>query len=245
MNKLIKLSAVSLATLSLSIAALPTTTLPALAKTKAAKVLKTKKLKKTAYHVNGGYIYSSAKLTKKTHKAFNYLKTTFYATKSVTVKKHNGKKATYYYVKNKKGNVKGYIWKGNLKKINTKALARRKADIKHVLAAVRSMSTDDQEYALEAFKDVTTKNAYDSYDGLPDVLNCIHGDSVKDGQAAIQVAASFKGRFNSVTNAKLAAFSNKLAETIAESDDASGNFDIYQASDNLTEALADAVEGLD
>lgn len=245
MNKFIKTTAVSLVALSLGVSSLPTTTLPALAKTKAAKALSSKKLKKTAYHVNGGYLYSSTKLTKKSHKAFKYLKTTFYATKSVKLKKRNGKTATYYYVKNKRGNVKGWIWKGNLKKVNTKALARRKSDIKHVLAAVRAMSSGDQSDALDAFKDVTTSNAYDDYSGLPGVIQNIHGFSAKDGQATIQAVASFKGRFNSVTNAKLVAMSDQLAETISASDDPTDDSDIYQASENLGETLADAVATLD
>lgn len=234
----------SLVALSLGVSSLPTTTLPALAKTKAAKVLSSKKLKKTAYHVNGGYLYSSAKLTKKSHKAFKYLKTTFYATKSVKLKKRNGKTATYYYVKNKRGNVKGWIWKGNLKKVNTKALARRKSDIKHVLAAVRAMSSDDQSDALESFKDVTTSNAYEQY-SLPEVIRNIYGTSAKDGQATIQAVSSFKGRFNSVTNAKLAAMSDQLAETIAASDDPNHDWDISDAGDNLAQTLADAVASLD
>lgn len=244
MNKLVKTTAVSLVALSLGVSSLPTTTLPALAKTKAAKVLSTKKLKKTAYHAKGGYIYANKKLTKKAHKAFKYLKTTFYATKSVKLKKRNGKTATYYYVKNKRGNVKGWIWKGNLKKVNTKALARRKSDIKHVLAAVRSMSSGDQTDALDNFQDVTTSNAYSSI-GLPYVIQQIYGYTAKDGQATIQATASFKGRFSSVTNAKLAAMSDQLAETIAASDDPSNDFDIREASNNLAGTLADAVATLD
>lgn len=245
MNKLIKTTAVSLVALSLGVSSLPTTALPALAKTKAAKVLSTKKLKKTAYHAKGGYIYANKKLTKKAHKAFKYLKTTFYATKSVKLKKRNGKTATYYYVKNKRGNVKGWIWKGNLKKVNTKALARRKSDIKHVLAAVRSMSSDDQSGALQGFKDVTTSNTYAYYSGLPYVIRNIYGYTAKDGQAILQATASFKGRFSSVTNAKLAAMSDQLAETIAASDDPNDDVHIWNASYNLADTLADAVETLD
>jgi len=247
MNKLFKVSAITALTFSMGVATLPTNILPALAKTKAAKVISTKKITKSAYHANGGYIYSSTKLTKKSHKAFNYLKTTFYATKSVKLKKSNGKTATYYYIKNSKGNVKGYIWKGNLKKVNTKALAQRKADIKHVLAAIRSMDTEDQSTALDDMKNVTTSTAYEEGafgDGLPAVIYDIHGTSAKDGRATLQVNASFKGRFNSVTNAKLAAFSDQLADTIAQSDDPSDDSDIYDASSNLSEALSNAVATL-
>lgn len=159
------------------------------------------------------------------------------------LKKRNGKTATYYYVKNKRGNVKGWIWKGNLKKVNTKALARRKSDIKHVLAAVRSMSSGDQTDTLDRFQDVTTSNAYSSF-GLPYVIQDISGYTAKDGQAIIQATASFKGRFDSVTNAKLAAMSDQLAEVIAASDDPSNDYDINDASRNLAGTLADAVATL-
>ncbi|WP_203640111.1 hypothetical protein [Levilactobacillus wangkuiensis] len=243
MNKLLKVSAITALTFSLGAVVVPSTTLSASAKKKSAKVIRSKKMKKTAYHANGGYIYSSAKLTKKSHKAFNYLKTTFYATKSVTVKKTNGKTATYYYIKNSKGNVKGYIWKGNLKKINTKALAQRKADIKHVLSAIRSMSTEDQSNALDAMKGVTTSNIYDTY-SLSSAIDAIQGYTAKDGQAALQVNASFKGRFSSTTNAKLAAFSSQLADTIAKSDDPDDDYAIVEASQTLVDTLSDAVEGL-
>ncbi|WP_125765337.1 hypothetical protein [Levilactobacillus mulengensis] len=241
MNKLLKVSAITALTFSLGAVIVPSTTLSASAKKKSAKVIRSKKMKKTAYHANGGYIYSSAKLTKKSHKAFNYLKTTFYATKSVTVKKTNGKTATYYYIKNSKGNVKGYIWKGNLKKVNTKALAQRRADIKHVLAAIRSMSTDDQGWALDSMKYVTTSNTYDDSQ-LPYAIDQIHGESIKDGQAALQVNASFKGRFSSTTNAKLAAFSDQLADTIASN--TSDDYDIDEAAQTLVDALQDAVSSL-
>jgi len=241
MNKLLKVSAITALTFSLGAVIVPSTTLSASAKKKSAKVIRSKKMKKTAYHANGGYIYSSAKLTKKSHKAFNYLKTTFYATKSVTVKKTNGKTATYYYIKNSKGNVKGYIWKGNLKKVNTKALAQRKADIKHVLSAIRSMSTDDQGSALDSMKYVTTSNTYDDSQ-LPYAIDQIHGYTVKDGKAALQVNASFKGRFSSTTNAKLAAFSDQLADVLGDS--SSNDFDIDEASQTLVDALQDAVSSL-
>jgi len=243
MNKLLKVSAITALTFSLGAVIVPSTTLSASAKKKSAKVIRSKKMKKTAYHANGGYIYSSAKLTKKSHKAFNYLKTTFYATKSVTVKKSNGKTATYSYIKNHKGNVKGYIWKGNLKKVNTKALNQRKADIKHVLSAIRSMSTEDQSDALDAMKDVTTSNAYDTgYGSLSFAIDLIHGDTVKDGKAALQVNASFKGRFSSTTNAKLAAFSDQLADTMADS--SSEDYQINDSAETLVDALSDAVTNL-
>lgn len=246
MHKLLKVSAVGLVTISLGVASLPATTVPALAKTKAAKVLSSKKMSKTAYHANGGYLYSSAKLTKKSHKAFKYLKTTFYATKSVKLKKTNGKTATYYYVKNSKGSVKGWIWKGNLKKINTKALAQRRADIKNTISAVRTMETEDQSSVFDYLSVVTVKSAYDGgYGGLGFAINEIYGNSAKDAQAILQLNGYFKGRFSSVTNAKLKALSDQLVDTIAASEDSSYDSDIYDASTNLANVLGDAVATLD
>lgn len=91
------------------------------AKSKSAKILSTRTLKKTSYHAVSGYLYTSAHLTKKAHNADNYPLTVFYATKSDTVRRPNGNKAVYYYVKNGNGKVKGWIWRGHLvKSVNTR-----------------------------------------------------------------------------------------------------------------------------
>ena len=87
------------------------------AKTKSATIVSTRTLTKTPYHATSGYLYTSAHLTKKAHNADNYPLTTFYATKSDTVRKANGNKAVYYYVKNGNGKVKGWIWRGHLVRI--------------------------------------------------------------------------------------------------------------------------------
>lgn len=59
----------------------------------------------------GVTLYSSRYLTK--HTTSKKTKT-FYSTQSVRVVKSTGKTATYRYVKNAKGSVKGWIWTGNL-----------------------------------------------------------------------------------------------------------------------------------
>lgn len=87
------------------------------AKTKSATIVSTRTLTKPPYHATSGYLYTSAHLTKKAHNADNYPLTTFYATKSDTVRKANGNKAVYYYVKNGNGKVKGWIWRGHLVRI--------------------------------------------------------------------------------------------------------------------------------
>ncbi len=88
-----------------------------LAKTKLARVISYKKLSKTPYNVNKGYLYTNPRLNKKAHRAANYPSWTFYATESAKVKKANGKEATYYYLKSGNNKVKGWIWKGNLSKV--------------------------------------------------------------------------------------------------------------------------------
>ncbi|WP_125681673.1 hypothetical protein [Levilactobacillus yonginensis] len=71
-----------------------------------------KKLAKKAVHVSKGNLYSSAKLSKITHKAKNYKHTTFYRTKQAKVVKANKKTAVYNYIKSKNGKTKGWIWHG-------------------------------------------------------------------------------------------------------------------------------------
>lgn len=240
MNSTFKKLTIGLLAVGMGVAAVPASTLPVFAKTKAAQVISTTQLKKPAYHANAGYLYSSTKLTKKSHNAMNYLKTTFYATKSAKVKRSNGKTATYYYVKNKKGSVKGWIWHGNLTKINTKNLAQRKSDIKNIVAAIRLMSGEDQNSALGRISDVTTANTYKEDYGLPNVITSIQGQTSADGRAIIQATTSFRGRFDSVTNTKLKALSDRVAGANASD----SGIDRAIASENLANALAAAVSAL-
>ncbi len=158
----------------------------ALAKTKLARVISYKKLSKTPYNVNKGYLYTNPRLNKKAHRAANYLSWTFYATESAKVKKANGKEATYYYLKSGNNKVKGWIWKGNLSKVvvstnnntnnntsnsgssgttqSTNDYAQQKSDISNMLSIVRTMYSQDQDDVLADFEDITPKAAYDSSD---------------------------------------------------------------------------------
>ncbi|KRN03107.1 hypothetical protein FD13_GL000862 [Levilactobacillus senmaizukei DSM 21775 = NBRC 103853] len=102
--------------MALSVSALTVTafvsgsTTSAAAKSKSAKVLKTTNYKsKHKVHVRGGWMYSNTKLTHKNHHMTKYLYTKFYATKKVTVRQANGKKATLNYLRSKNGKVKGYV----------------------------------------------------------------------------------------------------------------------------------------
>ncbi|WP_367295597.1 hypothetical protein [Levilactobacillus yonginensis] len=74
-----------------------------------------KKLAKKAVHVSKGNMYSSAKLSKISHKAKNYKHTTFYRTKQAKVVKANKKTAVYNYIKSSNGKTKGWIWHGYVK----------------------------------------------------------------------------------------------------------------------------------
>jgi len=102
------------------------------------KVLRYKKLAKKAVHVSKGNMYSSAKLSKISHKAKNYKHTTFYRTKQAKVIKTNKKTAVYNYIKSKNGKTKGWIWHGYVK--NGKA-PKAKTKSKAVATSAKSKSS--------------------------------------------------------------------------------------------------------
>lgn len=79
------------------------------------KVVKVQKVASKPYRASKGYMYNSAKLTKKIHNLKNYKKTTFYSKKRVTVRTSSNKKSTYMYVANKNGKIKGYVYAKYLK----------------------------------------------------------------------------------------------------------------------------------
>lgn len=80
------------------------------------QVVKTTKVKPTAYHraSSKGAIFNLHH-TKKLHALKKFPHTTWYTTKKVTLK-HGKTKSIYYKVKNKTNNVKGYVWHRYLKK---------------------------------------------------------------------------------------------------------------------------------
>lgn len=90
---------------------------PASAKSKSAKVVSSRHISKKPYHAVSGYLYSSTNLKKKAHNADNYPFTVFYTYKSDTIRKANGNKAVYYYVRNGNGKVRGWIWRGHLVRV--------------------------------------------------------------------------------------------------------------------------------
>jgi len=80
------------------------------------KTVSTKSIKKTAYHKKSrkGAIFNKTH-TRKVSNLTAHPNTTWYATKRATLK-HGNTKGVYLYVKNGKGNVKGWIWHNYLKK---------------------------------------------------------------------------------------------------------------------------------
>ena len=246
----------------------------ALAKTKLARVISYKKLSKTPYNVNKGYLYTNPRLNKKAHRAANYLSWTFYATESAKVKKANGKEATYYYLKSGNNKVKGWIWKGNLSKVvvstnnntnnntsnsgssgttqSTNDYAQQKSDISNMLSIVRTMYSQDQNDVLADFKDITPKEAYDSSDNDNDLSEVIsdmkYAVDGQDNDNGVRMdAQAIQNAYQLFASRFSSLTSIKLAALSSHlSDTLSGKSsdDVSEAASNLADALSDAVSNL-
>ncbi|MEN2324862.1 hypothetical protein ABC628_09475 [Lentilactobacillus otakiensis] len=244
----------------------------ALAKTKLARVISYKKLSKTPYNVNKGYLYTNPRLNKKAHRAANYLSWTFYATESAKVKKANGKEATYYYLKSGNNKVKGWIWKGNLSKVvvstnnntnnntsnsgssgttqPTNDYAQQKSDISNMLSIVRTMYSQDQDDVLADFKDITPKEAYDSSDNdLSEVISDMgYAVDDQDNDNGVRMdAQAIQNAYQLFANRFPSLTSIKLAALSSRlSDTLSGKSsdDVSEAASNLADELSDAVLNL-
>lgn len=244
----------------------------ALAKTKLARVISYKKLSKTPYNVNKGYLYTNPRLNKKAHRAANYLSWTFYATESAKVKKANGKEATYYYLKSGNNKVKGWIWKGNLSKVvvstnnntnnntsnsgssgttqSTNDYAQQKSDISNMLSIVRTMYSQDQDDVLADFENITPKAAYDSGgNDLSEVISDM-GEAVnlQSNSNGIRMdAQAIQNAYQLFANRFPSLTSIKLAALSSRlSDTLSGKSsdDVSEAASNLADELSDAVLNL-
>ncbi|GAA2980735.1 hypothetical protein [Lentilactobacillus parakefiri] len=244
----------------------------ALAKTKLARVISYKKLSKTSYNVNKGYLYTNPRLNKKAHRAANYLSWTFYATESAKVKKANGKEATYYYLKSGNNKVKGWIWKGNLSKVvvstnnntnnntsnsgssgttqSTNDYAQQKSDISNMLSIVRTMYSQDQDDVLADFENITPKAAYDSGgNDLSEVISDM-GEAVnlQSNSNGIRMdAQAIQNAYQLFANRFPSLTSIKLAALSSRlSDTLSGKSsdDVSDAAYNLADELSDAVLNL-
>lgn len=244
----------------------------ALAKTKLARVISYKKLSKTSYNVNKGYLYTNPRLNKKAHRAANYLSWTFYATESAKVKKANGKEATYYYLKSGNNKVKGWIWKGNLSKVvvstnnntnnntsnsgssgttqSTNDYTQQKSDISNMLSIVRTMYSQDQDDVLADFKDITPKEAYDSSDNdLSEVISDMgYAVDDQDNDNGVRMdAQAIQNAYQLFANRFPSLTSIKLAALSSRlSDTLSGKSsdDVSEAASNLADELSDAVLNL-
>lgn len=244
----------------------------ALARTKLARVISYKKLSKTPYNVNKGYLYTNPRLNKKAHRAANYLSWTFYATESAKVKKANGKEATYYYLKSGNNKVKGWIWKGNLSKVvvstnnntnnntsnsgssgttqSTNDYTQQKSDISNMLSIVRTMYSQDQDDVLADFKDITPKEAYDSSDNdLSEVISDMgYAVDDQDNDNGVRMdAQAIQNAYQLFANRFPSLTSIKLAALSSRlSDTLSGKSsdDVSEAASNLADELSDAVLNL-
>lgn len=67
-----------------------------------------------------GNIWANRHLKTKAHDASHYLTTKFKTHRFITVRKANGKKTYYSYIKNQSGKVHGWIWNGYLTQIVNK-----------------------------------------------------------------------------------------------------------------------------
>lgn len=211
----------------------------------ATKVLQTKKMKKAAYKISNGYFYRNTKLTKRTHKASKYAKVNFYTYKSAKIRKSNGKKVTYYYVKNKSGKVKGWVWHGNLTKQRT--YNRQKKDIVAMKRIVQGMSPDVQDRALGLFAHMNYKVAYHDGASGRDLSNVTFQmelgadyDNSTDIQGIIKTYKLFKGRYGSY-KAQILNDYNDLDDVLKDRSDAG----LSDVAISLIDNVSSAVENLD
>lgn len=246
----------------------------ALAKTKLARVISYKKLSKTPYNVNKGYLYTNPRLNKKAHRAANYPSWTFYATESAKVKKSNGKEVTYYYLKSGNNKVKGWIWKGNLSKVvvstnnntnnntsnsgssgttqSTNDYAQQKSDISNMLSIVRTMYSQDQDDVLAFFENITPKAAYDSGGNDLSAVISEMGEAVSDQSNSNGIrmdAQAIQNAYQLFANRFPSLTSIKLAALSSRLSDtlsgkSSDDDDVSGAASNLADELSDAVSNL-
>lgn len=224
------------------------------------KVLKVSKLKKTSYLVSSGYLYTSDKLTKKAHNARNYLHTTFYAYDAATVRKSNGKKAVYYYIKNKSGSVKGWIWHGNL--VKPKSYKQQQSDINAMIKIIQGMSQPVKDSTLILFNHMDVKHPYNTnYDRTRNLSHIVFQARIKssygtdnsvnnaDANGIIKMYQLFKGRFSANDNALLTKYYNNYDDVMNNKAlQANGNqfrMARYDALSNIADYLSTFLDSYD
>lgn len=175
------------------------------AKTAAAKVLKVSSTDKNTYRASKGYIYKNAMLTKKVHNTKNYSKTIFYSSKRVVVKKANGKTAVYYYINDKKKSVKGYIWQGNLVKVQVPM--SQKLLVKLVNTAPDMNPTEP----IRSLTPITYETREAVFDLAYNVFHFSPTSMFKNNQATIYVANS---ELSQHVNSAIRKWNSALGETV-------------------------------
>lgn len=163
-----------------------------------AKVLQVKTIKTANYKaVKGakGYLYSTAKLTKKVHNVKNYANTKFSVSKEAVVRKTNGNKAVYYYVKSAKAS--GWLWHGYLNKVTPKAASDAKisaleqqiAELAQRLSTLQSQPAASTPAApVTSSADVTKLQA--QIDSLQGQLSAVKGSASAGNTSATEINKS-------------------------------------------------------
>lgn len=144
------------------------------AKTTAAKISSTQTLTKASYRAVSGYLYSSAKLTKKVHNADNYPLTTFYAYKSANIQRANGNRAVYYYVRNGNGKVSGWIWRGHLVRMIN--INQQRQQLNQIIGLIDTLSTNTKNNLISIL------NLMNRQSTLPNLLTQLNNLIKSDGQ---------------------------------------------------------------
>lgn len=174
---------------------------PASAKTKSAKVLSSRTLSKKPYHAVSGYLYTSTSLTKKAHNADNYPFTVFYTYKSDTVRKANGNKAVYYYVRNGNGKVKGWIWRGHL--VRVVDTQKQLSQLNELVNLIDSTTTNTHNQIVALLKNVNNNTSLSTLiNNLTDLQNSLtnNSDIAKLGQIISLIRSDVSTGINNLYN---------------------------------------------
>lgn len=163
---------------------------PTAAKSKAAKVTSSKTLTKDPYRAVSGYLYTSAKLTKKAHNADNYPLTTFYTYKSANITRANGNKAVYYYVKNGNGKIKGWIWRGHL--VRMLNVSKQRQQVNQIIGLIDTLSINNKNQLISILESMNRTNTItDLLNQLSDLKNSIsNNDDIAKLNEIIQMIKS-------------------------------------------------------
>ncbi|MFD1419465.1 hypothetical protein [Lactiplantibacillus songbeiensis] len=219
----------------------PGMTTPANAASKV-KVVSTTGIAKTAYHGKKGYIYSSAKLTKKKHNMRNYKYTTWYGTKKATIKKTGKKQASLTYIK--AGKKHGWIY--------SKYLTAGKAPVN--TAKIRQNEVlKYNKYLTGAGDDIQSSGVLSVNAGYGDIGSDISykwdfgplsfdvGQTIKNRKVLLEVYDLFKSHFTTTQKANLNAMVDDLSNTSINDD----TVDLVNSKmTNIADVMAGLMENL-